>query len=49
MLTKPMYTMLKTYNELSDDHKEIARELYPIAFKSYCYRTQGVEIAYSAR
>ena len=41
--------MLKTYNQLSNDLKQEARELHPLDYTEWYYRTQGVEIAYSCR
>ena len=41
--------MLKTYNELSKDLKEEARRLHPSDYKDWVYKTQGVEIAFSAQ
>jgi len=40
---------MKTYNELSEDLKEEARNLHPIDFKEWVYHVQGVEITFSAK
>lgn len=40
---------MKTYNELSEDLKEEARELHPIDFEEWVYMVQGVEIAFCAQ
>jgi hypothetical protein len=41
--------MLKKYNELNEDLKEIARKLHPNDFEKWLYKQQGVEIAFSAK
>lgn len=41
--------MLKTYQELSDDLKELARELHPIDYTEWSYQVQGVEISFSCK
>lgn len=41
--------MLKKYSELSDELKEEAREIHPLEFNDYLYKTQGVEIAWSCK
>ncbi|GAA0853924.1 hypothetical protein ABER99_20130 [Paenibacillus glucanolyticus] len=40
---------MRRYDELSDDLKEIARELHPNDFREWSYKTQGVEIAFSTK
>lgn len=41
--------MLKSYDELSEDLKEIARELHPDDFTEWVYMQRGVEIEFSAK
>jgi hypothetical protein len=38
-----------TYFELSEDLKELARELHPTDFTEWSYKVQGVEIAFSCQ
>lgn len=39
----------KPYNELSEDLKEIAREINPTDYEDYVYNVQGVEIPWCAK
>ena len=40
---------MKNYEELSENLKEIAREIHPNDYKEWSYKTQGVEIEFSAK
>jgi hypothetical protein len=40
---------MKTYEDLSDDLKKIARALHPVDYAAWVYKVQGVEIAFSAK
>ena len=40
--------MLKKYEELSEDLKEVAREFQPADYKEWLYEVQGVEIPWCA-
>lgn len=39
---------MRKYEELTDDLKELARELHPQDYAEWLYQVQGVEIAFSA-
>lgn len=41
--------MLKKYEELSEDLKEVAREFQPTDYKDWLYEVQGVEIPWCAK
>lgn len=41
--------MLKTYNELSESLKELAREMHPNDYLNWNYKIQGVEISFSCK
>ena len=40
---------MKSYQELSEDLKEEAQILHPLDYESWVYKTQGVEISFSAK
>lgn len=40
---------MRKYEELDENLKEIARKLHPDDYNEWEYKTQGVEIAFSAK
>ena len=40
---------MKTYEELSEDLKEEARQLRPADYKEWVYKTAGVEIEFALK
>ena len=40
---------MRAYKDLSEDLKEIAREMQPEDYETWSYQVQGVEIAFCAR
>lgn len=41
--------MLKSYEELTEAKKEVARDMIPNEYTEYVYKTAGVEIEFAAK
>lgn len=41
--------MLKSYDQLTEDQKEEARRRWPNEYETLVYKTNGIEIAFTAR